>query len=354
LAKISCFFVSERNINGAEQDTWIAMIIAITAAVPFVLIYARIMKLYQNCDLFDIALSVFGNISGRIIILLFVLYSILLASLVFRNFSEFVQIAIMPETPQLAVLILLSAVSAYIAFKGIQGLGKWCAIALPVTVFIVGLTIIICLPVMDFSNILPVMKNDFKTITNAATSLFSFPYGETVLFLSLASSVRKKDSPYKIYLLGLIFAGILLLITFLRNLFVLDVPTLKSHLFPSYSTMRIVRIGAFLTRLDASITSNFYLGGFLKISVCILGSAIGAAKLFNIKSYKTAVIPISIISVALSYFIFNNVMKMFVNAFIAYRYYSAVFQIILPLIIWIGAEIKAKKARAALNPGGEE
>ena len=90
----------------------------------------------------------FGNISGRIIILLFVLYSILLASLVFRNFSEFVK-SNMPETPQLTVLILLSAVSAYIAFKGYRA-GQMVRDALPVTVFIVGLTIIICLPVMDF------------------------------------------------------------------------------------------------------------------------------------------------------------------------------------------------------------
>jgi len=338
---------------GAEQDSWIAVILAIVMAIPLTLMYARIMKLYPNNDLFDISLKVFGNIAGRIIILLFVLYFILLSSLVLRNFSEFIQIGTLPETPQLAILVLFVLVAAYISSKGIQVLGKWCAVALPITASIVGMTIIFCMPAMRLSYIQPVFNTDIKTIFVVALKVLSFPFAEIVLFLPLASSVRKKDSPYKIYLLGLIFGGLMILASFLRNLLVLGAPHLKNSLFPSYSALRIVRIGTFLTRLDALITSNFYLGGFSKISACILASSIGVAKLFNVKDYKSTIIPICIIAVTVAIIIYRNVMEMFTSITI-YNYYSFFFQLILPAIIWVGAEIKNRKMKAGLNPENQQ
>ena len=103
-----CFFLGSSLIVGAStranQDSWIAVILAFIAALPILLVYARILKLYPGKNIYDIVLELFGNFVGKLITLLYVLYSIHLGALVMRNFSEFVSVVAMPQTPQFIII----------------------------------------------------------------------------------------------------------------------------------------------------------------------------------------------------------------------------------------------------------
>lgn len=45
----------------AQQDVWISILIGMAIAMPMVAIYARIIKLYPNKNLFDITEELFGK-----------------------------------------------------------------------------------------------------------------------------------------------------------------------------------------------------------------------------------------------------------------------------------------------------
>lgn len=328
----------------AEQDSWMSLLIAAASIIPIAAVYARIIKLYPGKDIFEIFETLFGMIVGKVVIVLMSWYALHLASLVIRNFSEFIQIVSMPETPQLPLMIAIMVVTAYIAKSGIEALGRWSLVVIPVVVGVVLLTTVLAIPKMEFSNILPVMEHDLGSITSGAFSMFAFPFAETVLFLGVASAVKKEDSPYRIYIKAIVIAGAVLLVVIVRNLQILGPASVQARYFPSYTAVRIIEVGDFMSRIEGVIAMNFVLTGIVKITLSLLVAAKGTARLFGLSDYRQIVMPVGILAVALSAIVYDNTMQMF--AFLPiYQFYALPFQVGIPLLVWIAAEVKAKKQK---------
>ncbi len=330
----------------AAQDSWISLLLAAVFSVPIILLYARIIKLYPEKDLFEIIEILFGKIPGKIIIILISWYSLHLCALVLRNFSEFIQIATMPETPQLPIMIAMILVVVYMAKSGIETLGKWSIITFFILISVLLLTILSSLMKMDYTNILPFMEHDFKDIAAGAFQLYSFPFAETVMFLCLANALKKESSPYKLYIYALILSTIILLLVMLRNLFVLGMGMVSASYFASFVAVRLINIADFLAGMEGFISMNFILAGIIKITVCLIAASKGTARLFGIKNYRQLLLPVSLLAVALSSIVYKNLMEMF-DFLRFYAYYAIPFQGIIPLAIWIVAEIKMRKKRVA-------
>lgn len=330
----------------AAQDSWISLLLASVLVIPLIIIYSRIMKAFPEKDFFEIAQELLGKVAGKIVIALMTWYAIHLGALVLRNFSEFIVIALMPETPQLPIIISMILVVAYMAKSGIETMGKWSILMLPVIVIMVILTVLLSINVMDFTNIMPIMEHDLGTIAKSSYQLLTFPLAETVLFLGIACGKKSKDSPYKFFMYPIFSGTAILLVIFLRNSFILGPAMVNAEYFPSYSAVRIISVGDFLARLEGSIAMNFILAGIIKISVCLIVASKGAASLFGIKNYRDILMPVSLLVAALCAIVYNNVMDMF-DFLKIYQFYAIPFQILIPVTIWIAAEIKVHKKKRA-------
>ncbi|PKM73423.1 MAG: spore gernimation protein [Firmicutes bacterium HGW-Firmicutes-16] len=332
--------------SGAAQDSWMSLLLAAVFTVPMLLIYARIIKLFPEKNLFEIIEMLFGKIAGNIIIILMVWYSLHLCALVLRNFSEYIQIVSMPETPQLPIMIAMILVVVYMAKSGIETMGKWSIAMLSAVFLVVIITILFSLNKMDFTNILPFMENDFKSIAAGAFRLYAFPFAETVLFLCLADAMKKKDSPRKLYLYALLFSTVVLLLVILRNLFMMGPGMVGASYFASYVAVKLIDVADFFARIEGFISMNFILAGIIKITVCLMAAAKGTARLFGINNYRKLLLPVSLLAVALSAIVYKNVMEM-IDFLRFYTYYAVPFQVIIPLTVWIAAEIRMHKRKLA-------
>ena len=330
----------------AGQDAWISLLLATAGAFPLYMMYARIIRLYPETDFYDIILTVFGKIIGKVLIGLFTWYAIHLAAIVIRNFSEFLQIVSMPETPELPLMAALALVTAYLAKSSTSVLGKWSVIMLPIVSIVVLLTLILSVKDMDLTNLLPILENGWKPVAEGAYQIITFPFAEVVVFLCLAGSIKKQDNPYKIYGYSLLAGSVFLLLVILRNFVILGPMMVNISYFSSYTTARILRLGDFLSRIEGTITINFLLSGILKITVCLIAGAKGIAKLFNITVYKNMLMPASMLALALCAIIYKSAMEMF--GFIQYyQFYAIPFQIVIPLAVWIAAEVTVRKKATA-------
>ena len=250
----------------------------------------------------------------------------------------------MPETPQLPLMILMLVATTYLVISGTQTLGRCAIIALPLILLVVFFTFTLSINHMDIENFLPIMEHSAKDILTCSFELFAFPFAETVLFLSLTNSIRKTENPYKIYLLGIILGAIVLEIIIFRNLTVMGSITMERAYFPSYEEARIISMGKVLERIEGSISYNFVLAGIIKITVCLFASAKGIASLFNIENYKHVLFPTSLLVLAFASTVYGNVIELIYFIKI-YPYYTFSFQVIIPIIIWLTAEIKKRKKR---------
>ena len=325
----------------AGQDSWLALILAAAMFLPLFLMYARIMRIFPQTDLFDVLEILFGKIFSKVFIALITWYALHLCSIVLRNFTEFLQIVSMPETPQLPMMISLVLVTAYLAGSGENMLGKWSMIMFPVVSLTIFLTIAMAVTDLDFTHLEPVLAQGWPKIMAGAHQILTFPFAETVLFLCIAGAVRKEISPYKIFGFSALISGFFLMLVILRNIMVLGIPMISASYFPSYTTARILHVGDFLSRIEGSITMNFLLSGIAKITLCLIAAAKGIAKLFAIKDYRQILMPTSMLAVALCAIIYKSAMEMF--GFITYyRVYALLFQIAIPAVVWIAGEIRIR------------
>ena len=128
--------------SNAMQDAWICLLIATVVSIPVFFMYARIIRLMDGKDFFTSVLDWFGEIPGRIVIALLVWYYLYLAAIVLRNFSEFMEIVAMPETPQIPMMISFLLVSVYLCKSRIQVMSQWSIVGLYLTVGIMIITVL--------------------------------------------------------------------------------------------------------------------------------------------------------------------------------------------------------------------
>jgi len=331
--------------GAAKQDVWITILLSMLMAVPFVFIYARILQLFPEKDLFEILRELYGNIISKIIALLFIWYAFHLGALVLRNFSEFITTVSLPETPQPVIIVSIGIICIWLVKCGKEIMGQWTGMLFPLLLVAIITQVVLSMTQADFDNLKPVMYNGIQPLIGSAFAAFSFLFAETVILTMIFSWIKNRFNTYKVYYLGLFVGGIILLLAAVRNILVLGAEDASLEYFPSYEAVSVVNIANFFQRIEVIVTIIFMLTGIVKISACLFAASKGLAFVLNFKNYKAIVVPVGLLMMNLACIVYKNTMEMFEWALNIYMYYAIPFQIILPLLIWIFAEIKSRGAK---------
>lgn len=343
---ITLFIVGETFILArameAKQDFWLAIIIAMVMTVPFMLMFIRLNKLFPGKDLFDINESVFGKVLGKIISFLLIYYVASNMISVMRVFTDFISFASLQGTPLAIPYIGLVIVCIWAVKQGINLISKWCDFFLPMIVLFLFIGIILLIPEMRPNNLSPFLFDGIKPVMIGAVSTFFFPLTETIAFVMIFTQFKNKNSPNKIYLYGLLYGGSFMLILVLTEVLVLGVKDASTLYFPGYGTFSRLNIAELINRFEIISGATFILGGFLKVSILLLAVCRGIAKIFNCEDYRFVVTPTALVIANVSYFFYESTMFMFQWIRDVWGYFAFPFQLVIPVIIWIVAEIKLK------------
>jgi spore germination protein KB len=162
--------------------------------------------------------------------------------------------------------------------------------------------------------------------------------------LPLFDSVKKEDSPYKIYISGILLGSLVLMGILFRNIGLLGSHTLETTVFPSYRAARLLTFGKTLERVEAIVTYNFVFTGIFKIAVCLFAAAKGVAKVFALGSYRQILLPVSLLTVSLAVIVFRDPAEI-ISFYNVSPYFFIIFQVPIPIVIWIGSEIKSRRRK---------
>lgn len=326
----------------AKNDAWIAGILSTIMFIPLIFIFSRILSLFQGKDLFDILELTLGKVLGKIIAVVYIWYAFHLGALVLRNFGEFINTVALPETPMIVPMFCLGLVCIIAVRLGTEVLGRTTTYFLPIVLFILIVVEVLAIPQLHLNYLKPILGNGFSPVLNGGFNAFTFPFAETVLFTGVFASLKTKKSPLKVYLWGGLFSAAIIIIITLRNIGVLG-NMLGSFYFPSYEAVSRISVGDFIQRIEVTVSFVFIFGVFIKSSICLLVCCKGIEKMFALKDYRSIVIQSGLLMVYFSYVIYDNIMDMRYWAFKVYPYYAFPMQVILPMIIWVLAEVKARK-----------
>ncbi len=330
--------------SGSRQDTWISMLIALLLAIPIVLIYGSILNDHPDKDIFQILEHIFGKFFGKTIGAFYLFYFFHLGAICIRNMTEFIQVSSFSETPQYLSALFIGILAIYILKAGLEVIARVNKFIFPLLIFIIGITLIMVIPKAKPTNFLPILENGWSPVLKASFSKFTFPLGETVIFLAFLNTVEEKDKSSKIYLRGVFIGSIIIFTVIIRNILVLGFPSLSSAVFPSYDAVSLIDIGNFIRGVEIIISIVITIAGFIKLSICLLASSIGVARLFNFDDYKWVSAPLALLMMSFSFILYDSTMHM-IEWIDIYKYYALVFQVILPILILIFGRLKKHKIK---------
>lgn len=325
----------------AKKDVWIAIVLSILTALPIVLVHARLLVIFPGRDLYDVLEIVLGKLLGRGISLLFIGFSFFLGGLVLRVFGDFISTVSFPETPGIVPMVFIGVLCIWAVKEGIEIIGRWGGVFLLGIIFLILIVSLLLIPKMNMDNLRPILYEGVKPVVDGAFHAFIFPFTQTIVFTTLFSSLKNK-SVYKVYIVGLLIGGGVLYISSITNILVLGSNTVENVYFPTYATASRLSGGDVVERLEVVIAVTLLVGGFIKVCMCLLSTCNGIAKIFGCNDYRFIVTPIGLLIINLSYFIHDNVMEKAEFASDIYPSYAFPFQVIIPIIILIVAEIKKK------------
>ena len=210
LLNTSLLSVPAMAAQSAGRDAWLSLIL--TAIVPLIsyLIIRRQMILRPDQGLSGMYRELFGPAVSKVLIVVFCLYCIVIASVFTVYISEIVSTFFLPHTSSLIIIGLLLICSGYIIFSGIRFIGRaheiafWLLIGFIVLVFAF-------LPPGDVTNLMPFGEGGISHIVDGARTLVLPMLGFELVQVFHQKCTKKKKArrilPLALVLSTLIYSG---------------------------------------------------------------------------------------------------------------------------------------------------
>lgn len=346
------FLMSSVLVLGAErsvgQDQWAAVLLSALMSLPLYLIYGRLSSKFPDLTLFEMFTTIFGNALGRIVGILYVLYAISLCSTVARSYSEFIQVVSMPHMSQFFTLFILFALVFFALRRDVFVLGRFAKFMAPVMLGLILLTVGLSVSEMNFDYLFPILDTPLSDLVSSAWVNAAYPLLDGVLFLGLLPMLFTKKRRFSSYLLGLAVATGVMLVIVLTNTLMLSPSVSEKLLFPFYSSISIVRMSDFLSRTEVFVSATFFVTGFVRTAVCVYVSAKGLSHIFGTARYQVYLLPLLLLCMAQAGILYDTNLEVYAYIHV-YRYVMFPVQVVLPLVLWIVAEIRFRKCEEIRN-----
>jgi len=297
LFTIACFIQSSALLTSflvsvTAQDSWLIPITGYLACVPFVLVYAALMKRFPGKNLIQINEIVFGRVFGLIISGMYLWFFLTLTSLNLTDLSNFVRSSMLPQTPGIVMFVIFMLLCAWGVRYGLSCVVRY-NVAFSVTaILITAASILFTASHMHLTNFLPLFQKPVLTYVNATHVMATIPLGETVVFLMLSPNVQlpvKKMGKY--FLGGLALGGGMMLATVLRDTAVLG-KAMNLFSIPSLEVYRMVHLTESMGRVEILFSIALIILLFSKVMLLYYAATLAFGQMLSMSSHRPIVLAV--------------------------------------------------------------
>ncbi|MFU0824943.1 GerAB/ArcD/ProY family transporter [Clostridium sp.] len=330
----------------AGSDMWFIIIISFIISIPLLLAYSRIMTNFKGEDLYSILEIVFGKGIGRIATILYTLFFLHLGAIVLRNFIEYIRLTSLNRTPIIITGVAFQIIISYMVRQGTESFGKWAGILIiGITAIAMFLGFFLILNGSDEAYIFLNFYKGFKPTISSVYSFITFPIGEIIVFMTIFDSLKKDVSIYKVFIVGMLFAIVIVLINVIGINLMLIGEEHRDMYFPTFIAVRRIKVGETIQRVETLISLKLAVESFAEVSACLFASCKGISKIFNIKDYKSIATATSLLMLAVSLMLYENTLYMAEWNAEIWPHYSFPFQVLIPIIILLVSELKIRRRK---------
>lgn len=285
----------------AKQDGWIAALLGIGVGLLLAWLYSAVGDLYPEKSLYETIERILGKWIGKAIILFFAFFCTVTAAEVIYFIGNFITTQILHVTPMQYINILFVLVVAMGIHIGIESVARSSEILFPVFIFLFAVLVVFVTPQVHIERIQPLFEIHFKSMVWATmyfASVFSFT--PVLLLMVYPGGSHGSRKARRGYLIGTVLAGIVLTLIILLCTSVLGADMTGRQMYPSYALAKKINVGQFLNRIEIVMAILWFITIFYRVSFYFYGAIMGLKQVFNLKNYRSLVLPLSMVIAVLS------------------------------------------------------
>ncbi|WDV44448.1 endospore germination permease [Clostridiaceae bacterium M8S5] len=330
----------------AKEDFWISTIISVVFAVPLVFTYSKLLAYYPKKNLFEIYEICYGRKLSKIIMALHFYYFLDGTTSILLNFTYFAKSMLLYYTPNIAFSIGMMLLCIWVAREGIITIGNFANAFLLLFIILILSPVILSATKMNLNNIKPTYYNGIKPILMGTYKTFTFPFAQMTAFTMIFTNFKDKESPFRMYMTGLIIGSVIVIIMSSTSVLLLGVPAATKLVYPIYTAMARVNIARTLQGIEVILSVVFVFGVFIKIAIYLIATSKGFVKLFDLKDYKTYLVPLSLFIIILAKISFRGILDYWSYTNSIWPVTAIIFDVILPILTVLVAYIRVTLAKA--------
>ncbi|MGZ4111776.1 MAG: GerAB/ArcD/ProY family transporter [Tumebacillaceae bacterium] len=329
-----------------DHNSWISVSFAVVAGILLTTLYAAISDAMPGLTIIEIGEELLGAWFGKLIGILYLWYSFHIGTIVLKNLEELISTVLLQQTPTFVIDASIMVLVVWGVYAGIEVVARCALIILGIIVLLVVSSFLLLLHDMEAGNLLPLIGDGWSNMLRAATTITSFPYGESVLFLMVFPCLNQAKETKKTVRWAAIITGILLLIDELRNVLIFGDLITNIH-FPSFTAIAFISIADFLERIESFGLLIWVFGCFIKICICLFVSTRCLSQIVGTQHFRDTrvyIVPVGLLVLEMAQFIYRSAAEMAHFSAHVWTWYSLPFQLVLPLLLLITLKLKRKKA----------
>ncbi|MEY8303455.1 GerAB/ArcD/ProY family transporter [Anaerosalibacter bizertensis] len=321
---------------------WIAIVLGGLATLPFVYIMNKLAEMYRGRIFYEYGKEVVGNILFKIFNVVYLTYFLVFLAFVVRIFGEVIEAYLLQNTPIEVIMFTMLLATSYIGRSDIESLSRMAFLILPIIALITIFFVILSLPTLDFTNVLPAFRFNIKDVPKGVVTVFFSYMGFEIILVALAYT-KDSRSALKYSIRGILYTTIIYLVTFFITLSQFGIHELKKQIWPSISVMREIDLpGFFIENLDGIMMANWVLVVFATMGPLMYAGGVVLSSLFNTKKHNFFVIPLIPIVMIIA-LIPESLTQVYSTMDMIVRYLAIFTIIIAPTILFIVSLLKRRK-----------
>jgi len=325
----------------AKQGAWIAAILGVVVSILLVKLFIAVASLTRDMSLVEINEKILGKWVGKAVSITFVFFTFISAGVLLQFVENFMRTEIMPETPAIAFNVFFSLLIIFGCYLGLETIARTAELLFPFFVLLFVAFAVLIFPQIDVQNIQPVLEVGTKPLifsTLLFMGYFSFPM--VVLLMLFPVSINEYKGAKNAFYIGTIIGGIVLIVIIGLAILVLGADFTAHQRFPSFTLAKRISLGNFLERLEVIMAFLWIITIFYRVLIYFYATVIGIAQIFNLKDYRSLLLPLGMILVVVSLIVSPNVVYTDVYNKDIWVLYASTYGLFLPLVLLVVSKIR--------------
>lgn len=330
-----------------KSATIINLIYVGIIAIALTILIVRLFKNFSSCDIIDISEYLGGKIFKQIVGFIFIFYFTFNASILLRNFCEYLKIVYYPMT-SIIFILLLFIIAVCVANRGeFESISKVNLIVLPFVLITVLFIFFANTNHLSLENIYPILgEGFFNTFISGLGNLGAF--GGIAIIYFLPPYLNNPENFKKISLISIGISIIYLILCVGTILLMFSSIMQVDEIMPLYSAARYIEFGSFFQRLESIFILIWILEIVCYLSISIRISMTIFKKIANLSTSKPLVLSFGLLVFAIALFPKNTSISIFLENTV-YKYLVLGIIFILSITILLLANLKKKRLKGALE-----